>query len=1621
MAVRFETADRCLSNCATHGANWPDVPWDQECTGSPCHVGGPTFWTTRRLISVTTELWSGTGTTYNPVTTWSFGQGFLNPNDGTRAGLVLERISQTGHVGETTTTPDVTFQYTQLHNRVDPLLTSDHSPPMNWARIAHIVSESGGRVEVTYAPPDCVAGTAQMPDPNALQDNTRRCYPVRWTPPGYTSTILDFFHKYVVAEVHDVDAVTPGNPTTVTRYEYVGAPAWHYTDDDGLVKAENKTWSVWRGYGVVRTTTGVGTDEMVTQSRYYRGLHGDHRPGGTPLVAQMPAIDMNGNGVLTDAIDVPATPDEDAFAGQAREKIVFNGTAEVSASVSVLTQSAPTASRTINGVTVHARFTNVEHSRTRTSRDHGRAPRTTAARYGFDDYGRTTSASSSGDEAAPGDERCTLTEYARNLDESDGEPWILAPTARRRDFAVPCPDLDLADIDPATVIADVRTYYDHATTTTAAPTAGLVTREQSLIDWAAGEPTYIDTQLAEYDEHGRPRVLTDTRGKVTTTTYTHNAGGQLSSTSVDDGLGWPATVTTYEPAFGQTTSIKDVNARITRQAYDGLGRLTKVWKPGRETHQVPNLAYAYTVRRNAPTVVTTTMLGPNGTVTSYELYDGLLRPKQVQAPRGDGQAGTIVTDTFYDTAGRVWKTYGAHLAPVTPGTELYGANEQGEVPSRTELRFDGSGRTIDELNYVRDSSGLPTLFARTSTYHAGDRVDLTPPAGATASSTFVDAGGRTTALWQYHDAAPTPTVAGSYDATTYAYTLRGQLDSITDGAGNQWTYEYNTIGQVVQTTSPDRGTTKLEHSPLGDLVSVEDSRGEKIIYTYNLLGQKTGLYSGSVAPANLRAAWHYGGLTNSRAQMTKSVRYHNGAEYIKEVTGFTATYQPTGVKYTIPLAETGLSGSFSYTFTYRSDNSVETARLPDIDGTGGLALEVLTTEYNALGRPNKLRSSLDNNTTYVAGAAYTGYGELATTTLQYKAGPTATLARAYEEGTRRLSQFHVSRATVPTTLADLRFSYDTAGNTRRIADQASGDYQCFGYDWARRLTDAWTPAVDNCGPDPDVATLGGPARYWTSWEYNLSGTRRIQIEHATPNGVRTTDYDYPDDGQPQPHSLTSMTVTDGLGSSSSSWQYDDAGNTEIRPVGSASQTIEWDPEGKVASIQEAAGTTEFIYDADGERIIRRDPTGKTLYLPGQELRYTTAGGAKTCTRYYDFGGAPVATRSAAGVSWLANDPQGTAMVTINAVTQVYAVRRQDPYGNQRGNGVGTWPSTMDKGFVGATKDNTGLTHVGAREYDPVLGRFISPDPVLRGFDPQHFDTYAYGMHNPFGFPDPTGTDPQGDEAYYRIGEPIFLKPIDLGDGYIYYMRIDFYVLCRSAGQECVATINLGGLQYTYWAKAWEIYRAILFGVRGVGFKVYREVSVSRRAKNFIGPTMGPLPKVKASSYGVKLNPPPTPPERKCAFNDMGCLFSADWDKWWEQNGFWIKGSVTAIGAITCLIATAGLGGPGCGAGAAVMTGSSLVGSTTDFAAEHYDNTAAGISVKQAGTMELAKFFAGLAWDAYGGKLMRLSDEIDVAYGLSSSGDGNVLNPVNLVFRNESGETPMFSELKSYSPLDDPKI
>ncbi len=1360
MQVTFEVADRCVTNCWSGSnpvtANWSDTPWDQRCVATPCDDFSPAFYTSKRLSKVTTWLQAGGAPQPTPVEEWTLHHGYPLPGDGTRPGLFLERISHVGKVGTTTSVPDVLFEAQAMPNRVLPN-AGDGKPAMNWQRIKSIITEAGGKISVNYETPNCTS--TSLPNMSALQDNNLRCFPVKWTNPDTGATTNEFFHKYVVSTVVNADPTGSGSPQVVTSYEYVGDPAWHYTDDDGLIQPDDKTWSVWRGYPTVRTIVGDPGDVHVvrtaSESTFFQGMHGDKRPSGT-LTKVMPAIDMNGDGDTVDVADVPATNDEDVFAGMVRRSVTLSGVGgvEVSSSASVPWQSAPIASRTINGVTVSSRHvaTAASYGRTALDTDSGRRSagwRTTSSTTTYDDFGMAVAAEDRGDDAVADDQTCRTIEFVRDasaITSADSSKWLMAFPKRVRDFAVSCATAAAGGLTEADIIADNVTLYD-GQALGVPPTKGDVTQTRSLKTWnpATQTPTYQTTSSGTFDAYGRITQAFDIRGNSSTTAYTPSTGGPVTGVTMTNHLGWQSS-TTFEPAWGAALITTDANARSVKRTYDGLGRLTQVWQPSRGMDQSANTIYTYNLRNDAPSSVTTQALLPNGGYRStFQIFDALLRPRQTQADNAF-EPGRIVSDTFYDSAGRPYLANSPYWAPDAAGTTLFEPSvaDADDIPLQTKTLFDGVGRATAAITL---SLGVEKW--RTLTTYGGDRTDTRPPQGGTAYSTVTDASGKTTELRTYRGATP----SGAYDTTTYTYNRKGQQTRVIDAQNKHWDTSYDLLGRPVSGVDPDKGTTTSEYNDYGDLVKVTDERGEVLVLTYDALGRKQTLRDDSTTGAK-RSEWVYEGIPDSRGMLTKSIRWNGSEEFSTEVIDFNADYMPSRVAYNIPTSTAfpGLAGSYTYQFTYASNGAPKTMTMPDVDGSSGLPAEQLTTGYNDYGAATTLQTNYEMGTqlnTYVTGTVYTGYGEIDKITLKNGTSPQAYIQYGYEDDTRRLKQITTSRDVLPKVVSDIQYVYDDAGNTTKIKDAAAApnDVQCFTYDNLRRLTEAWTPATDNCQAAPSAATLGGPSKYWTAWDIDITGNRTKQIDHATPLGDRTTDYIY---AGANSHQLMQTTTVDSSGTKTANYGYDVTGNTVSRPGASpaTNQILNWNAEGQLSSVTEGAATTSFLYDADGNRLLRKDATGTTLYLPGQEVRLTGTG-SKLNTRYYTHAGVTVATRAAGTLNWLSSDQHGTTNVTINkSGTQTTSVRRETPYGLARDT-VGTWPANMDKGFVGGTKDSTGLTHLGAREYDPTIGRFISADPLVDFSNPQQMQGYAYASNNPTSMSDATGLMVYDEDRAFR--------------------------------------------------------------------------------------------------------------------------------------------------------------------------------------------------------------------------------------------------------------------------------
>src|SRR5690606_18458438 len=128
----------------------------------------------------------------------------------------------------------------------------------------------------------------------------------------------------------------------------------------------------------------------------------------------------------------------------------------------------------------------------------------------------------------------------------------------------------------------------------------------------------------------------------------------------------------------------------------------------------------------------------------------------------------------------------------------------------------------------------------------------------------------------------------------------------------------------------------------------------------------------------------------------------------------------------------------------------------------------------------------------------------------------------------------------------------------------------------------------------------------------------------------------------------------------------------------------------------------------------------------------------TVTRFYSAGGVQLASKTTGGTTLITlGDVQGSAQVTVDASGQV-ARNAYTPYGTKRAGST----IASAHGWLNQIADaDTGLTYLNARYYDPELGRFLSPDPLMNPGDPRTLDPYRYADNNPVVYMDASGLSP----------------------------------------------------------------------------------------------------------------------------------------------------------------------------------------------------------------------------------------------------------------------------------------
>ncbi len=139
-------------------------------------------------------------------------------------------------------------------------------------------------------------------------------------------------------------------------------------------------------------------------------------------------------------------------------------------------------------------------------------------------------------------------------------------------------------------------------------------------------------------------------------------------------------------------------------------------------------------------------------------------------------------------------------------------------------------------------------------------------------------------------------------------------------------------------------------------------------------------------------------------------------------------------------------------------------------------------------------------------------------------------------------------------------------------------------------------------------------------------------------------------------------------------------------------------------------------------------------------------------KYVRAAGMRIAKIDSAGVHYLHKNHLGSTAIVTGDDGNVEESLHYMPYGSMR-EGIET--GVTDFKFTDQELDReTNLYNYNARLYDPALGRFISPDPMIPDFyDPQQLNRYAYVRNNPLKYTDPDGHEIVDSNWEVHLPEP----------------------------------------------------------------------------------------------------------------------------------------------------------------------------------------------------------------------------------------------------------------------------
>ena len=626
----------------------------------------------------------------------------------------------------------------------------------------------------------------------------------------------------------------------------------------------------------------------------------------------------------------------------------------------------------------------------------------------------------------------------------------------------------------------------------------------------------------------------------------------------------------------------------------------------------------------------------------------------------------------------------------------------GRVVRSGEKRFDGRWRYIDSEYDIKGRLSRISLPFRgdTASYwnvHAYDAYSR--------QISYTEASGKAS-TWSYNGTSVTKVQDGI--SSTHTTDASGNVVSVSD-AGGTITYSLRDDGQPYMITAPGNISTSFSYDDYGRRIGMNDPSA----------GTQTDTY-----------VWN----SNGTSAVT-----HTGPN------GTIKTYRDKYGRTTLVERP----GEYNTSYTY--DTVGRLIAKQSTNGTGSAFT------YDGYGRITSVRDTVPDGKWLQRTYGYSSGSVLSSVQYGCQGGSITTETYSYANG-------HNTGITLPggTVVWSLTSENDLGLPTAITSGSINREYgyTAFGLPAYRRMNNG---IIQNCTYQFNALTGNLTSRSdlvnGTTESFGYDALNRLvsmgnrQLSYAANgnilsiDGVGTMAYGAPF----RPYQITML-------------EPEDEGIVPDRQ-----QSITYTSFNRPSTLAEGGRSASFIYNGDGDRVRMSvaDSTGSVLtrYYIGDryELDVTPSGAKERLYLGGDAYSAPMVYQKTDSTSWTAynigRDYLGNITQIATASGTLVAEYSYDPWGRLRNPSTqevyasGSEPELfLGRGFTGHEHLSWfGLVNMNARLYDPLLGRFLSPDPYVQAPDfTQNFNRYSYALNNPLRYTDETGEYTGWDDLFAAL-------------------------------------------------------------------------------------------------------------------------------------------------------------------------------------------------------------------------------------------------------------------------------